>query len=318
MDSFNRKLAQGLMPALLIIAGACQSSPAEDGTEQPQGTTSQPATKAPSQAKVQGYLIVNYEQSKVVRLDKDGLMVWQLQELFYPSDAKMLPNSNILIAEQADGAVREYSPDGDVIWEFRDLQRPRSAAPLANGNVLIADPTGQRVIEVTRDKKVVWALSKRDFEDDYFRPFHAARLANGNSLVVDFGGKRVIEVNPAKKVVWKFDGQCIDAERLPNGNTLMVQVDGSVRRPKQRNLIPPNLTLEEHLATTRYHFQAIEVDASNRVVWKIELEGYPYDADRLPNGNTLVAEEGGVRIYDRDGKIVRHVFKSWSYEADQL
>ncbi len=79
--------------------------------------------------------------------------------------------------------------------------------------------------------------------------------------------------------VWKFDegGSYRDAERLVNGNTLIV--DGRAKR-------------------------VIEVTPKGKVVWKLEGLNRPNDADRLPNGHTLVAQSGEVAEFDAKGKKV--------------
>ena len=53
----------------------------------------------------------------------------------------------------------------------------------------------------------------------------ADRLANGNTLIVESANKRIIEVTPKGKVVWELKGlkHPIDADRLPNGHTLVAQ-----------------------------------------------------------------------------------------------
>jgi hypothetical protein len=43
----------------------------------------------------------------------------------------------------------------------------------------------------------------------------------------------------------------------------------------------------------------------------------PSDADRLPNGNTLVAENSAVREFDRDGKEVWEKAMTWAVEVNR-
>lgn len=241
-------------------------------------------------------LIVNYEESKVVEIDGEGRVVWELEELFYPADAELLVNGNVLITEQADGAVREYDRKGDVVWEYTDLQRPRSASKLPNGNVLIADPTANRVVEVGPDKKLVWEYTKKQAGKAVFRPYDVERLTNGNTLIVDFDdskGSRVFEVSPDNRIVWEYKGTFLDADRLPNGNTLVCRSTGKGKS-----------------------FECLEITPNKQIAWRITTKDYPYDVDRLPDGNTIVAEEGGVRIYNREGKMIKTVYKAWSYEVN--
>ena len=81
-----------------------------------------------------------------------------------------------------------------------------------------------------------------------------------------------------------------DADRLPNGNTLI---------------------------TLRMDHKVIEVDPAGNVVFSIEGLDSPSDADRLPNGHTLVAENGKVREFDRQGKVVWERQVMWAVEVNR-
>ena len=60
------------------------------------------------------------------------------------------------------------------------------------------------------------------------------------------------------------------------------------------------------------HFQ----DAGKTVFVLKDLSS-PSDADRLPNGNTLVAENGFVREFDRHGKEVWRKAVTWAVEVNR-
>src|SRR5262249_35431715 len=49
-----------------------------------------------------------------------------------------------------------------------------------------------------------------------------------------------------------------------------------------------------------------EIDATKRVLWKIEELGFPLDVQYLPDDHVLIAEQGANRVTERDlkGKIV--------------
>ncbi|MCA8965984.1 MAG: aryl-sulfate sulfotransferase, partial [Planctomycetes bacterium] len=120
----------------------------------------------------------------------------------------------------------------------------------------------------------------------------ADRLPNGNVLIADGEGSRVIEVTRDGEVVWEMDRveSAHDADRLPNGNTLITQ---------------------------RTKHQVIEVDRSGKIVFQITDLSSPSDADRLPNGHTLVAENGGVREFDRNGNQVAEIPAAWAVEVNR-
>ena len=79
-----------------------------------------------------------------------------------------------------------------------------------------------------------------------------------------------------------------DADRLPNGNTLI---------------------------TLRTSQRVIEVDRNGKVVFELRGLETPSDADRLPNGNTLVAEFQSVREFDKTGREVLRIKAEWAGEV---
>jgi len=105
-------------------------------------------------------------------------------------------------------------------------------------------------------------------------------ISRGNTLITEYLGNRIIEIDNDGNIVWQKTGlgQPAEAERLENGNTLIVEEIGRV----------------------------IEVDNSGAIVWqKTGLYG-PLDAERLDNGNTLIVETPGNRVIevDNSGAIV--------------
>ena len=81
-----------------------------------------------------------------------------------------------------------------------------------------------------------------------------------------------------------------DADRLPNGNTLV---------------------------TLRNKGEVLEIGPNGKTVWKVRDLSSPSDADRLPNGNTLVAENTRVREFNKDGKVVGETRATWAVEANR-
>jgi hypothetical protein len=93
------------------------------------------------------------------------------------------------------------------------------------------------------ERRVVWALTGL-----WMLQHHPTLLANGNLLVFDNlgngGRSRVIEVEPlTQQLVWEYPGDgrpsllspcCGSAERLPNGNTLILEaVNGRILEVSQ-------------------------------------------------------------------------------------
>jgi hypothetical protein len=97
-----------------------------------------------------------------------------------------------------------------VVWAARGPWRIQHDAEfLDNGRLLLFDnhgwDKGCRVIEYDPVAQALpWVYSAADG-----RPFHAAfrgmkqRLPNGNTLIVDPEGRRLFEVTPGKELVWE-------------------------------------------------------------------------------------------------------------------
>jgi|GEM_PF-3770540 len=152
-------------------------------------------------------------------------------------------------------------------------------------NILIANKGLGDVTEVNWAGQIVWQITGLN------QPYRAERLANGDTLIPEYGANRVIEITRSGQIVWSYSIPLpVAAHRLANGNTL---ITGGT-------------------ATT----SAIdEVSPSGQVVWSYNYYGYcyvydkttnfclgyPSDAIRLANGNTLIAvNDSGVGLLEVD------------------
>jgi hypothetical protein len=81
-----------------------------------------------------------------------------------------------------------------------------------------------------------------------------------------------------------------DADRLPNGNTLV---------------------------TLRNKGTIAEYSPNGEIVWQVTGLSSPSDADRLPNGHTIVAETTRVREFDKAGKVVWTKKMTWAVEVNR-
>ena len=175
----------------------------------------------------------------------------------------------VLLFEYGQGPNRmlELDADGKVTWEHK----PTSIAVIfevqPNGNVLYAyggNPTGAR--EVTRKGEEVWNYVSKSPQ-----VLGCTRLPNGNTLLAEQGPAQAVEVNPKGEVLHvtplhtsqeHFHLQVRNIHQLSNGNILAAhEGEGAVR----------------------------EVDQSGKVVWEYTGVTNAGDAQRLPNGNTLIS-----------------------------
>ncbi|NQT14028.1 MAG: hypothetical protein HQ582_14840, partial [Planctomycetes bacterium] len=103
-------------------------------------------------------------------------------------------------------------------------------------------------------------------------------------LCSDIGAKRVFKISAAGEIEWEYPAdQCTDAWMLDNGNILM--------------------------SFTGERRGAREVTPDKKIVWEYHTSSEVWGCQRLPNGNTLVAECSGKRLIevDRKGEIVKIV-----------
>jgi len=241
-------------------------------------------------------------------IDEDGKEVWDSGRRG-ARDGYVLPNGNVLIAWSNE--VKEFKRDKTVVFHYTKSKGNReigTAQRLENGNTLITELGGKpRLMEVDAKGKIVLQFPlKPETNNAHMQTRMARKLSNGNYLAPHLLAFKVKEYTPRGEVVKVFKTDMEDlggrkaenwpftAIRLKNGNTVI-------------NLTHGNKT--------------IEVDPDGKVVWKVtndDLPGKPFadpcGAQRLPNGNTVIASYGakkGIKLFEvtRDKKIV------WKYEG---
>jgi hypothetical protein len=153
-----------------------------------------------------------------------------------PVQCTWLPNSHVLITDQANNRIIEVNLHKHIVWEYPgsnanpddQLSGPNSAELLENGHILIADQGNSRALEVTRDDQIVQTLTAGGSLNILA---FASRLPNGDTLLTDAGNARIVEVDANDAVVWEYDIDTTPpsvaaplptrAVRLRNGDTLI-------------------------------------------------------------------------------------------------
>jgi hypothetical protein len=217
------------------------------------------------------------------------------KEIIWKYDAgavfvQRLENGNTLIT--GDKRVIEVTPDKEIVWEYPAVTY--SARRLPNGNTLIAGDFGRpiaNVTEVTPDKTILW-----QYRGDFI-PSGADRLPNGNTVIADPKYHRVFEVTPDKEIVWEYTDLVYmwKLQVLPNGNMLTIET-----RDK------------ENCTDTR----VVEINRDKEIVWEYtDLFDAPYGyAQRLPNGNTVIADTDRNRKgYPRVIEVTPYGEIVWEY-----
>ncbi|MDN5215509.1 hypothetical protein QQ020_25755 [Fulvivirgaceae bacterium BMA12] len=241
-------------------------------------------------------------------IDEQGNKMWDAERKG-ARDGYVLSNGNILICWADE--VREYDHNKQVIFSFKRSASHHelgTAVRLENGNTLITESSeNPRLLEVDNSGTIVVSVALQPETDNIHMQTRMARkLENGNYLVPHLLAFAVKEYTPSGEVVktlktdlpelggreaenWPFT-----AIRLENGNTLINLTHGN---------------------------KVVEMDSSGAVVWKVsneDVEGNPFKdpcgAQRLPNGNTVIASYGakdGIKLFELtpQKEIV------WSYEG---
>jgi hypothetical protein len=118
-----------------------------------------------------GVLVTEITGSWVDAIGPNGKLLWSLHTpVRYPSDAQLLPDGHILLADYSSpGHVVIMSRKGKVIWSYGPprgrgaLDHPSLALMLPNGLIAVNDDYRHRVVLISRiRKKIVWQYGHTD------------------------------------------------------------------------------------------------------------------------------------------------------------
>jgi HEAT repeat protein len=230
------------------------------------------------------YTIAEYDsfnggngQGRVWECGRDGKERWEIKSLFGAMDGQVLPNGNVLVAENSASRVSERDKKtGAVVWEYR-VNNPVAVQRLPNGNTFIA--SYNQVTELRPDRSVAYSYQRGGYII-----FGAQKLRNGNILYITSSGL-IVEMDTTGKELKTLNvggnNNWCSVELLPNGNYLVaLMLPGEVR----------------------------EIDSKGTIHWKASFPGV-FRATRLPNGNTVVAsmttrmiaelDRNGTRVFER-------------------
>ncbi len=236
----------------------------------------------------------NPDKPRIIEVNMLGEIIWEylvppdLKRYNNPGlDVELLPNGHILYVLPRNG-VYEIDRSGKIVWSYLTKKISHDADRLPNGNTIFVfgaddQKSDAQVIEVNPKSQVVWTWYAKGYFDKppYNNIYNegwthtnaVSRLPNGNTLISLRNFNFIAEVDPQGAVV-RTIGEGIlleqhDPEILPNGNILATS-----------------------LPRGRPH-SAVEIDPkTGRIVWEYlipDRENWPVrDANRLPNGNTLI------------------------------
>lgn len=224
-------------------------------------------------------------------------------------DGYVLKNGNVIICWADE--VREYDSDKKIIFNYHRKEESMelgTAIRLRNGRTMITESGNHpRIIEVSKTGQVLKSVPLRpETENVHMQTRMARKLKNGNYLVPHLLAFAIKEYNPQGDVIRQFktdtssfggkeaENWPFTAIRLKNGNTLVTLTHGN---------------------------KVVEMDSKGNIVWKLTNENLkgtplvdPCGAQRLPNGNTVIASYGakdGIKLLEVDK--AKNVI--WNYEG---
>lgn len=244
------------------------------------------------------------QQPRIVEINMLGEIVWQykvpagLQRYTNPGfHTEQLPTGNILFVLPTNG-VYEIDRSGQVVWSYNTRRISHAAHRLPDGNtIFVCGADDQKdepqVTVVNQQGKIVWTWYAREAFD--MAPYNTIYdqgwthingvtwLQNGNILASLRNLNLVAEINAEGRLLRKI-GEGIyvaqhDPVLLSNGNMLAAN-----------HCVPQ---------------KAIEiVPATGEVVWEYAIpRELLRDADRLPNGNTIITGASQIVEVTPDKKI---------------
>lgn len=250
----------------------------------------------------------------VLEADWNGKVLWEVRHPDHHHHGILLRNGNVLLhcmGQVPDDIARRVT--GGMV-EHNMQSGSYAARPEADAGKMYSD----YLAELTRDGETVWEWRTWEHFDpvtDGIAEVQAPRTlwAQGNSVEELPDGDILASYRPIAtvvrisrktgKIVWKLGPPTIAGQhaptRLDNGNILVF--DNGVHR------------LDDSMPYSR----VIEIDpATNATVWRYQdkpawnfFSPRMGNAQRLPNGNTLITEASFGRVFEvtREGEIV------WEY-----
>jgi hypothetical protein len=222
----------------------------------------------------------------VCELGRDNKPRWQIGNLNYPLDARMVGNNRVLVCEYDGLRVTERDLKGTVIWQFPQVnQNPITAQRLRNGNTMVV--TQGEIIEVDREKREVYRMK---FQNKGLNLNYAYKFPNGELYCYATNG-RCIRYDPK--------GQEIKSFNYPSGGGVgAVDVDA-----KGRTIVA-------------YNNNAVQaIDADGKVLFTVNTPNAT-TVSWTPNGNFLVTSymNNNVIEMNSQGRVIseyRDTFSHW-------
>ena len=351
LPALSRRRVARILAFLLVVglfapAGAAAISPDSGGTPGQVGLESGTVTKQASNTtivSIQGFHFqgqgAEKKPARLVAIEPDGETKWVFDGRQYGArwfyDVDPLPNGNLLVVStNPDGTlVYELDPETkEQVWEEKfDFHDTHDVDMLPNGNLLIANMrnwnnetkvSNDRILVYNRTTdETVWEWKFRDhypnstdggFNEDWSHVNDVDRIGEGRYLVSPRNFDQAIVVNRSTGNITQRLGED-DAHDIINEQhnpDWLVSEDGD----------PTILVADsENDRVVEYEKQ----DGEWERTWTLGTGqfSWPRDADRLPNGNTLIVDSLNHRVVEVTprGEIVWEYYATWGpYDVERM
>lgn len=151
----------------------------------------------------------------IIEIDQYGRLLWYLPKhvrtLGYPASLQLLPNGNILIADEFGHVAAEITRSGSVAWQhgqrrnpspdLHALSSPRAVCALPDGTRLVADARNHRILSISPTGQ---PTPLRHSLGDLSSPAFVSAVPDGHTLICDAGNARVVELDGRGQPVWQY------------------------------------------------------------------------------------------------------------------
>ena len=268
-------------------------------------------------------------------------------------DVDRLPNGNLLVVNTFPGQtfVSEYDPDaGKRVWGklFPEMVDTHDVTPLSEHEIAIANMRNyDEEAGVSNDRVVIYNRTREEITWEWrFRNHYAADVAGGHSEDwthvndVDPVGEDRLLLSPRnfdQAIVVDRTTKEIELQLGDDENHAVLHEQHNPDYLESADGTPTILVADsendrvvEYALVEECERPADVEKAGNRLdcgwerVWSVGGEGqfnWPRDADRLPNGNTLVTDSKNHRVLEvtPEGEVVWEVYTPWlPYDAERI
>ncbi|MFH5797415.1 hypothetical protein [Haladaptatus sp. CMAA 1911] len=333
-----------LFAALAVVLFATAGVGALTGQDSPYLSVDEQRPATNTLVALQGY----QHEGRAIEVNPAGKIVWEYTEADDVFDVEALGKNRVQIAVADEfpdeECPSEYRDDGydncvrnslrvvaqdtnETLWEYSWFDAKLHAHELhdadhyvVNGKDrwVMVDMGNDRVFAVNRDKEILWqwnATDRYDFPED---------------MDEEGDWTHVNDVDRIRPGVFRISLRNFDTVadlHVENGSARLEPVVGPNSYSESGEILyeqhNPDTLGDTLLVADSEHDRIVEI-RNGTLVWEYGGSGvfdWPRDADRLPNGHTLLADSYNDRVVElnENGKIVWSVETgSLPYEADRL